>query len=53
MLEVIARRDFGEDFQEYMNFSGYTPLHFAVLKSHEEIIKILISNGNINLIRCK
>jgi len=41
----VRNLEFTSRFQEDVNFSGFTALHYAVILNDHNIIKILLENG--------
>lgn len=41
----IRKRDFGTDFNLQSDFTGCTPLHYAVFQGDKKMIKLLLDSG--------
>ncbi|KII61551.1 Ankyrin repeat domain-containing protein 22 [Thelohanellus kitauei] len=41
----IRSRDFGSSFNYYTDYTGFTPLHYAVFLENKNLIRILLDAG--------
>ncbi len=44
----IRDNEFCSWINQYVSYSGFTPLHYAILSDNESIIRYLLDNGNKN-----
>ena len=43
----VRDKEFCSFINHYSNYSGFTPLHYAIIKDDERIVKYLLEHGSI------